>query len=902
MNKRRKRTTRKKSNLSKRNLRGGRLTEEGLRFLVDNCKNVTHNVESIQTYLQNYHRDKANTFSKSDIKIYLGYMGSTLTKKREIFDIIKRKDREAAERARLGLDAVAPPKDREGSRRRDRHLGDRHPLPSRDHSSDNGDSLSILRTPSGHRHPPSDYIHSPSGHRHPPSDYIHSPSGFRHPPSDYIHSPSGFRDQFRDRDSHPPEHRSAFNYGRNTWFHGDDGTKHRIPSSHRHPFGVGDSSLDPTSFRRDQDLEREKLEEEIRLPLERIRARLAADKDRKIQEEQRRQSELAAAVAAATAVSPVPSRVHSVHSLPKEVLQFNLDRDYNPTEDRLGLYAREQEALRHKKDEGNDLSGGPTIRDDDDEYEGLSLSERRRKDVEYRQQRIERDKKKLEIEREERLRNVTEKRRRRIHDRTLELRARDNKPDYETKKRSKEALALVRARRRELEEQARRDEEERLRLQQQQQQQQQPELQPQRNRWSDVVANPSNFPFQMPQLNEGQHLLTKKNKSKARELTRKRKLELRKERLRQIRETRLAIKRRKSLQALQARKESLIKLHKETEMPPVPSTTPQTSPPSSIHQSIPTNSIQPPVVVDDIASASAPRLVSRGEQDQAPVSPVSPAPVDDTSQQESSILSPLTLSPTTTPRLSSQVVLPNRNLMSLKSKLDDREQEGDIGSQEEQEPLSPASSLSDSVNRLNSAMGKLSLGNDDEVEPAEGDAIQPPPPSPISKEYNVTIEYTPPFSSTLKRPAILRVVDTSVSIEIDGINVELSLQVLSSDLEFNIAQSFDMSTTCRDRNLSPREGVAANFAQSKCIRVTAINAPPELKPLSIPFIINFNSITECDEFKSIVDNIRTSQGGVASASEGGKRGNRKHSSRKTRRLIRRNIRRSRKHNSKRSRK
>jgi hypothetical protein len=205
-------------------------------------------------------------------------------------------------------------------------------------------------------------------------------------------------------------------------------------------------------------------------------------------------------------------------------------------------------------------------------------------------------------------------------------------------------------------------------------------------------------------------------------------------------------------------------------------------------------------------------------------------------------------------------------------------------------------------------MGKMSLGNDDEDEQPQGQeaavsvsgSIQPPPPSPISKEYNVTIQYTPPFSSTLKRPAILRVVDTSVSIEIDGINVELSLQVLSSDLEFNIAQSFDMSTTCRDRNLSPREGVAANFAQSKCIRVTAINAPPELKPLSIPFIINFKSITECDEFKEIVDNIRISQGGVVPAAEGGKRGNIKHSLRKTRRLIRRNIKRSRKYKSKRS--
>ena len=286
-------------------------------------------------------------------------------------------------------------------------------------------------------------------------------------------------------------------------------------------------------------------------------------------------------------------------------------------------------------------------------------------------------------------------------------------------------------------------------------------------------------------------------------------------------------------------------------------------------------------------------MVSRGEEEQEQAGPAPAAPA-----QDPVVESPLALSPTTTPRLSRQVVLPNSKLLSLKSKLDDREQDGVIPSPEA--PVSPASSPGDSVNRLTSAMGKMGLGSDAAAEQAQGDSIPPPPQSPVNKEYNVTIQYTPPSSSTLKRPAVLRVVDRSVTIEIGGKNVELSLQVLSSDLDFNVTQSFDMSTTCRDRNLAPREGVAGNFAQSKCIKVAAINAPPELKPLSLPFIINFNSITECDEFKEIVDSIRTSQGGVASAAEGGKRGNRKHSSRKTRRFIRRNIRRSRKHKSKRS--
>jgi hypothetical protein len=631
--------------------------------------------------------------------------------------------------------------------------------------------------------------------------------------------------------------------------------------------------------------------EEIQSPLRRIREQLAADKKRQ-EEEQRRQSELAAAAAAAAA--PLSRRVHSIEPLPQEVIQFNRDRDrlFDPTDDRLKFHERERAAIQPKKDEGKELAGMPTKRDD--EYEGLSPSTRRRRDKEYRLRRIEEDREKLEREREERLRNVTEKRRERIRKRTSEFRLREDELDSVSKRRGKEALAKVRARRRALEDQARRDEEERL--QQQQQQQEQQQQQP-RNRWGDSVADPSNFPFQMPSINEGQRLLTKKNKMRVRALTRKRKLELKKERLRKMRETRLALKRRNSLKALQAKKERLLKLRKGAEIPLVPPTSPEDIIPSPIRQPTP-----PLVVADAVAPAPSPRLVSRGEEEQEQVGPAPAAPA-----QEPAVVSPLALSPTTTPRLSAQVVLPNQKLMSLRSKLDDREQEGVIGSPEA--PVSPASSpTGDSVNRLTSAMGKMGLGNDDEAEQAQDQgaavgvsgSIPPPPQSPVNKEYNVTIQYTPPSSSTLKRPAVLRVVDRSVSIEIGGKNVELSLQVLSSDLDFNVTQSFDMSTTCRDRNLAPREGVASNFAQSKCIKVAAINAPPELKPLSLPFIINFNSITECDEFKEIVDSIRAGEGDVMPAAEGGKRGNRKHSSRKTRRFIRHNIRRSKKHKSKRS--
>ena len=121
--------TRKRSRSGKRNMRGGRLTEEGLRFLINACRGVKPNVESVRTHLQNYHKDRANTFSKSDIKIYLGYMGSSISTKHETFAVIKRKDREAAERERLGLDVKIPPGDGDGrhpGRRRSRRRHGRH--------------------------------------------------------------------------------------------------------------------------------------------------------------------------------------------------------------------------------------------------------------------------------------------------------------------------------------------------------------------------------------------------------------------------------------------------------------------------------------------------------------------------------------------------------------------------------------------------------------------------------------------------------------------------------------------------------------------------------------------------------------------------------------------------------
>jgi hypothetical protein len=205
-----------------------------------------------------------------------------------------------------------------------------------------------------------------------------------------------------------------------------------------------------------------------------------------------------------------------------------------------------------------------------------------------------------------------------------------------------------------------------------------------------------------------------------------------------------------------------------------------------------------------------------------------------------------------------------------------------------------ASSSDDNQDNLATDLSKLSFNSS--VQHQRDSLQKTRDHSPVNKDYNVTIQYTPPFSPTVKREALLRVADESVSIEFGGKKFKL----LSSDLDFSVTQSFDMNTACRDRNLPPRKEFAANFAQSKCIRVTAINAPPELTPLHIPFIINFNSITECDDFKAIVDNIRATAAPPAAAPKGGKYNKRKRPTRKTHRFIRRTIRRSRKRKSKRS--
>jgi hypothetical protein len=195
MPKNNKKGTRKKSRSGKRNMRGGRLTEEGLRFLINACKSVKPNVESVRTYLQNYHRDRADTFSKSDIKVYLGYMGSSISTKHETFAVIKRKDREAAERERLGLDVKIPPGDRDGRhpgrRRSRRRRGHHYPGPPPSPLSSSSSSSSSSHGDDGHGSGRRSMFRGRDGHISPKGRIYSSDPGPSRRREGMFHSDSG---------------------------------------------------------------------------------------------------------------------------------------------------------------------------------------------------------------------------------------------------------------------------------------------------------------------------------------------------------------------------------------------------------------------------------------------------------------------------------------------------------------------------------------------------------------------------------------------------------------------------------------------------------------------------------------------------------------------------------------
>ena len=134
-------------------------------------------------------------------------------------------------------------------------------------------------------------------------------------------------------------------------------------------------------------------------------------------------------------------------------------------------------------------------------------------------------------------------------------------------------------------------------------------------------------------------------------------------------------------------------------------------------------------------------------------------------------------------------------------------------------------------------------------------------PTP-DREYRVTIQY-----SILNRPlqikkgVVLKINDNKVSITIDGVDAELSTETLI-ELNFNIMYSKGMNSECRDnaKTSVPRPG-SDNFSLSKCLRVTSENmslSPLVPTSITLPFVINFISIDECDEFMNKVKYIRDS--------------------------------------------
>jgi hypothetical protein len=196
--------------------------------------------------------------------------------------------------------------------------------------------------------------------------------------------------------------------------------------------------------------------------------------------------------------------------------------------------------------------------------------------------------------------------------------------------------------------------------------------------------------------------------------------------------------------------------------------------------------------------------------------------------------------------------------------------------------LGLSASSRSSHDSLAGQMGRLKLQSSDRSESDESAIVN------IDQPYNVTIQYTPehPRKPVIK-PASLRVTNAGLNITIDGRQATLDVRVLREVFAFNIARSIDMKETCRDTITAARENTAGNFASSKCVKVTknraAIDQTPSLAPTSItiPFTINFNSITDCDNFKEAIETIRNID------QEGGKKRNntKKQSHRKTYKYI-----------------
>ena len=226
-------------------------------------------------------------------------------------------------------------------------------------------------------------------------------------------------------------------------------------------------------------------------------------------------------------------------------------------------------------------------------------------------------------------------------------------------------------------------------------------------------------------------------------------------------------------------------------------------------------------------------------------------PRDQTSDSDSlhSDASVLELDNTDSAALATKVLNQRPDLVSAQNILIHRDEGADTSS---------LSSSGSSVNSLVRGMSNLNLNGHGEKAANDSQPHSIPP----NGQYNVTIQYnqTPIQHKQQQQPAVLQTEDDKVTITIGNDTVELNIDKLN-ELVFNLNKSSSMNINCRDMNSPPRQHHTHNFSQSKCIKVIPIDgSSPSFAPTSItvPFVISFGSIKECDEFKDKVKHIRVS--------------------------------------------
>ena len=927
--------TRKKPRSGKRNMRGGRLTEEGLRFLINACKGVKPNVESIRTYLQNYHKDRADTFSKSDIKIYLGYMGSSISTKHEMFAVIKRKDREAAERERLGLDVKIPPRDRDRKhteRRRSRRRHRRHyPTPppsplSSSSSSSHGDDghgsgrRSMFRGRDGPISPKGRIYSSDPGPSKRREGMFHSDSGlgsgrrrmrYVEPgpdiPGDTRLKAAEESERIRIADENSravpvvivgatgpfaPYINGHFNPTREV---GADGRLIYINAGNpnvclEHVGGYwsvkpmsekgtpsyyasveGNCALLECSSRRwmladgrrgsiPNPMIRLLSQQEYSLEIEEAQRRRHAAEAAEAAEAQRQRDAAAEAQRRRDAAAEAEAEARRRRDAEAHRLKGSKSKDKSSENISQPIYYLDKGWSLYIGDDGTPLfihTDGRRERNLPDELEDLYDSSGQR------------------------LPEAAAAPSRRVP--------------------NSEQLVVVHTNDYPIED--------RLRFYQQGPSKKQEAKPKPRSRW-DIKPRKLELPV-MP---------SEKNKSKKRKRG----------------TIGIAVNPLDSNMSSSGSFDPVFSISRDNSLG---SSGALSSGLSSIdsqgrmnrgrmnklasdadivnfesQEEVPDLSSPIGLGEDEGASLAAKvalpnadllRLQNRvNERENQLLSSLSSSSsglsssgslgsknrgrmnklasdadiVNFESQEEvPDLSSPIGLGEDEGASLAAKVALPNADLLRLQNRVNERENQ----------LLSSLSSTSSASSRsshdsLAGQMGRLKLQSSDRSESDESAIVN------IDQPYNVTIQYTPEHNrKTVIKPASLRVTNAGVNITIDGRQATLDVRVLREVLAFNIARSIDMKETCRDTITAARENTAGNFASSKCVKVTtnrvAIDQTPSLAPTSItiPFTINFNSITDCDNFKEAIETIRNID------QEGGKKRNntKKQSHRKTYKYI-----------------